>query len=524
MDDLDALLAQRAATLPAQSAQRGYVYSEGPLTPEEQAKYVNAPRIETNGVASTDPQADDIDNLLSARASGKELLPPQKETSFIGDVKQGVGNIAAGAVRGAGSIGATILAPYDMVKDAMAGKGLSLESNRQRRADMDAGLQTMGAEPDSMLFKGGKLAGEVAGTAGMGGLVANGLRLVPGLSTAAPRLISSIESGGFSTGAPAATTISGKIADAGIRAAGGGINGLLSVGAVNPEDAATGGLLGAALPGAVKATGLLADGVGNVATNAAEKLMQSAVKPTIQQLKSGDAATAVRTLLDYGVNPTKAGVEKIRGLINDINTQIADKISNSGANISKQAVVGRLGDVEQRFSNQVAPTSDLAAIRNVADEFMNHPSYPGADIPVQAAQSMKQGTYKILAGKYGEAGSATTEAQKGLARGLKEEIAQAVPGVQGLNAEESRLISTLSVAERRALMEMNKNPMGLAALASSPLSWAAFMADRSAAFKALAARAINRAANATPNVSLMLQGAANNPLIRNSAIAIGADE
>jgi hypothetical protein len=109
----------------------------------------------------------------------------------------------------------------------------------------------------------------------------------------------------------------------------------------------------------------------------------------------------------------------------------------------------------------VSPTKDLGAIKGVADDFAAHPNLPAGDaIPVQQAQEMKKGTYKVLSKKYGEAGSAETEAQKGLARGLKEEVANAVPGVEGLNAEESKLMTTLDVAERRALLEMNKNPVG----------------------------------------------------------------
>jgi len=41
-------------------------------------------------------------------------------------------------------------------------------------------------------------------------------------------------------------------------------------------------------------------------------------------------------------------------------------------------------------------------------------------------------------------------------------------------------------------MELNKNPMGLSLLSGSGAAWAAFMADRSAAFKSLAARMLNR--------------------------------
>lgn len=76
----------------------------------------------------------------------KSSITPQAENpSMLQNIKQGAGNLAAGALRGAGSIGATLLAPKDMVTDALGGKGLSLESNRQRRADMDSALGNMGS-------------------------------------------------------------------------------------------------------------------------------------------------------------------------------------------------------------------------------------------------------------------------------------------------------------------------------------------------------------------------------------------
>jgi hypothetical protein len=220
--------------------------------------------------------------------------------------------------------------------------------------------------------------------------------------------------------------------------------------------------------------------------------MQMAIKPTIADLKKGNARTAIDTLLDYGISPTQRGVEKVRTLIDDLNSQIAGKVANSPARIDKNTVLGYLGDVNKNFANQVSPTSDLSAISGIADDFISHPLATGQTMSVPLAQQLKQGTYKALKGKYGEAGSAATEAQKALARGLKTEIGKAVPEIVPLNAEEARLLKTLGVAERRALMELNKNPVGLSALAQNPYSFAAFMADRSAAFKALAARMVNQ--------------------------------
>jgi hypothetical protein len=398
-------------------------------------------------------------------------------------LKQHLGNLAAGAVRGAGSIGATMLAPIDVASDLMDGKGLSLESNRQRRQDMTDALGTLGAQTDSGLFSAGKLGGELAGTLGAGGALAN----VAGRTalSKAPQLLDAIRTAGMTGG------------NVGTRAVGGAITGAASAGLVDPEQAATGGGIGAVAPGAIQVAGKVGHAIGSGVSSASDaissRLMQSAIKPTIKQLQTGDADIAAQTLLKFGINPNKAGVEKLRAMIGEKNAEIAARIAGSTATIDKGKVVGALGDVRQKFSAQVSPTGDLNAIQGVADDFMNHPGLLGSSIPVQDAQKMKQGTYKVLAGKYGEAGSASTEAQKALARGLKEEIAAAVPEVGALNAAESQLITTLKVTERRALMEMNKNPVGLAALANNPVGWAAFMADKSALFKSIAARMVRSA-------------------------------
>jgi len=123
--------------------------------------------------------------------------------------------------------------------------------------------------------------------------------------------------------------------------------------------------------------------------------------------------------------------------------------------------------------------------------FRDHPDLRGkVDFPVQLAQKLKTGTYRQLEGKYGELGGADIEAQKALARGLREQIGKAVPGVNEINAQEGKLLAALNISERRALMEANKNPAGLALLTQNPTGFAAFMADKSALFKSLLARAL----------------------------------
>lgn len=202
----------------------------------------------------------------------KAIQRNTKPAPTLGDsIKQGAVNLAAGALRGAGSIGATILAPVDMISDAMDGKGLSLESNRKRRADIDSGLTYLvGSDPDSLLYKAGKLGGEVAGTAGIGGVLASGVRAAAPLaaragmsSPALLRLANAVETSGFRTGTPTAATAGQRLADVAVRGAGGAVTGGASAALVNPDEAASGATIGAALPGAAKLMGAGAGAAGN---------------------------------------------------------------------------------------------------------------------------------------------------------------------------------------------------------------------------------------------------------------------
>ena len=206
------------------------------------------------------------------RANGYNIDEPQ-EKGVVQKVAEGARDFGAGMVRGAGSIGATILAPVDMAKDALAGKGLSLESNRQRRADMDAALSDLtGADTESLAYGGGKLLTEIAGTLPVGGVVGGAVGKVT------PRLGNAITSGGLSTGVRAAPGMVPAAADLGIRATGGAISGGLTAGLINPADAAAGAGIGAAIPVVTKAAGVAGQAVGNVLSprmarnNAANKL------------------------------------------------------------------------------------------------------------------------------------------------------------------------------------------------------------------------------------------------------------
>lgn len=244
-----------------------------------------------------------------------DLIPQRQVESLSSRLGQSAGNLLAGAVRGAGSIGATILAPYDMAKDALDGKGISLESNRQRRADMDFGLKELGAEPDSMLYQGGKLAGEIAGTAGVPGVLAKGAQAI----NAAPKVVSALASGGFKLGTEPAATVVGKVADAALRTGAGAAVGATAAGMVNPEDAGTGAVVGGAMPGAVKVAGEVGRGIKAASANLLGATTGTSAETVAAAFRAGkDGATDfVRNMRGQGefddvVATAKQGLENMR--------------------------------------------------------------------------------------------------------------------------------------------------------------------------------------------------------------------
>jgi hypothetical protein len=277
-------------------------------------------------------------------AENAQKLVPKQEKSLAQEVGQGLGNLAAGAVRGAGSIGATLLAPVDIAKDALAGRGLSLESNRQRRADMDAGLQSLGAEPDSMLYKGGKLGGEIAGTLGAGGAAANVLsRVAPRAAAAAPGLVEALRTSGMTAGA----------GGMGTRMAGGAITGGLSAGLVNPEDAAMGATMGGAFPVVAKGAGMAGERLGSVMRGPAQ---------------TPDMAAAIKAARGQGyvIPPTQANPT----LGNRLLEGLAGKISTAqNASAANQGITNRLAAESLGLPGDTKLTADvLRSVRDAAGQ------------------------------------------------------------------------------------------------------------------------------------------------------------
>lgn len=288
------------------------------------------------------------------------------ESSFYDNAVDAAGNVLAGAVRGAGSIGATILTPYDLV----AGNTDSI-GNPERRQAIDAALETLGADTDSVAYKGGKLAGEIAGTAGIGGALAKGAQVIK----APEMLVSALSSGGFKLSTPSATTAFGKGVEWLSRIAGGGAVGGTQALAINPEDADTGAVIGAATPGAVKVVG--------EAGKLLNKGASSFIKNTIGSL-TGTSPETVGAAFQAGKRGAVEFLDNMRGKADFGDVVDAAKQGLSNMRDSRAAVY-RSGMIDIKADKTVL---DFKQVDKALNDIVGSGSFKGVAIRKKAAETV----------------------------------------------------------------------------------------------------------------------------------------
>jgi hypothetical protein len=190
-----------------------------------------------------------------------------------------------------------------------------------------------------------------------------------------------------------------------------------------------------------------------------EEAYQSALKPSTT-LSDAERATISQTGLNEGIPVSRGGLEKIGGLIDDLNNQVKQTIATDPTRpVNKFAVASRLGKTANKFATQVNPQADLNAVAEAGNEFLaNQPN----EIPAETAQAMKQGTYRALGDKaYGELKGASIESQKALASGIRQELAQQFPELNNLNAREGSLIELQDALERAVSRISNRDFVGI---------------------------------------------------------------
>lgn len=259
----------------------------------------------------------------------------------------------AGSARGAGSIGATLIRPFE-----------SGAENEERRTKMDDALTQLGANPESTQFKTAKLGTEIAGTSGIGGLLGNLLLKVPGLAQALPSLIPAIQTGGMNAGG--ATGAYG----AAVRAAGGAVNGAATAGAINPKDADTGALVGGIAPGVIQIARKAGQAVGEASSKRyAEALKNWNRKATVNDtIKDSVEAgyiippNMVKPSLKNQIIESVSGKQATAQLASLKNSEITDGLVRKSLGIADDAPfsAGALEDLRKTAGKAYAEVSNLS--------------------------------------------------------------------------------------------------------------------------------------------------------------------
>lgn len=284
--------------------------------------------------------------------------------------------------------------------------------------------------------------------------------------------------------------------------------------------------------------------VAPVLARAGSAVMQSAVKPGIKSTATalmkgvrGEDLPIVKTLLKEGVNVSPGGISKLDRVISATNAEIKDAINTIPGKVSPEAVATRTEKVASRLANQVDNESDVSAVQGVTRRFLAQDNTTkvahvgtkdvpsgvldasgrmvmraepvmgrvSRDLTLPEAQSMKTGTYQSLKEKaYGELKGPEIEAQKALARGLKEEIEieakKSGVDLASKNAREGAAITAKEAVARRVAAAGNRDPISLAWLAAHPTTGLLFVMERSPAVKSMIARGLYQSASRAAQV------------------------
>lgn len=287
----------------------------------------------------------------------------QKQGASLSDIPAGLWqqtkDAAGGLMRGAGSIGSTLLAPMDIINAKMMGRP-AMAGNEDRRQSITEATRSLGANPDSMTYGAGKLGSEIAGTAGMGSALSGLGGAIPGLAQRAGPALDAIRTAGFSAGG--ATGLGGL----GARTLGGAITGGASAGLVSPEDAAAGAIIGGVLPGALQ--------LGSAVGGAAGRMLRGP-----EQAPQLASAIEAAQRAGYVIPPTQANAS----LGNRLLEGMAGKISTAqNASALNQGVTNKMAARSLGLAEDTTLTPEvLTNIRKAAGQAYDSIGKAGTVVP-----------------------------------------------------------------------------------------------------------------------------------------------
>lgn len=173
-----------------------------------------------------------------------------------------------------------------------------------------------------------------------------------------------------------------------------------------------------------------------------ERIYERAMKIPPRSVSQKNRDRAIEAAVRERIPLTKGGQAKLDNLIGGLGDEIQSRIKSPAlANVRidpLETVIRAERDVVPQFRNQVAPGQDMKAIGEVMGDMLDS---HGGMMTLSEAQSLKQGTYKAQNKRaWDERQGARVEAEKALARALKRQIDEKVPGIRALNARQGDLL------------------------------------------------------------------------------------
>jgi len=255
----------------------------------------------------------------------------------------------------------------------------------------------------------------------------------------------------------------------------------------------------AKLPVVQRGTDALGRALATQGYKTGAKMYQSILKPSTVNTQAQNARI-INTGLKERIPLTKGGRNTLQGKVDALQEQVGEHINRgdaAGLTVDPEAAAARTTRSKAEFATQVDPDADLNAISGVKGRFLDRHSTEApytkirptdADeagiagafvkegegttrvskpIGLKEAQAEKQGTYRRLKDKYGELSSAEVEAQKDIARGLKEEVYNQVKQQYGVDLtaigqREARLLDLDGSIERFLNRHGNNQSIGIA--------------------------------------------------------------
>lgn len=303
--------------------------------PDGQTYEVNAPEGAT--------EEDAISYVQTNLYSPKEAKQPKALTSkgktyefsapSLENLKTNAATFGKGLIGGAADIGDTLINAGSALDKFVLGKDDT--ANRQRNATLEAYQKEQSNDP---LYTIGRVGGNIAGTAGVGG--AMGTVLKAGSKTPqALKLAEALASGGL-TGANTAYKIAGGVG-----------SGALGAALVDPEATGTGAAIGGAIPAAgvaiPKIGGAVADVVGGLGTNTGGAPIRAAANAGLQGGKA--QSTLVNNM--RGKVPLTDVVDIAESQLTKLGQQASNNYRSGMLNIKGDKSVLDFGGIDKSLAN-----------------------------------------------------------------------------------------------------------------------------------------------------------------------------